>query len=280
MKKKLPTIILTVIFFIGLSLLLYPSISDYWNSFHQSQAIMEYDEIVSNMHEDEYKKLWKQAQDYNEILYGKYNRFKLTDEDHKMYNKCFNIGGYGIMGYLEVPVIDTTLPIYHTTNDNVLQIGVGHIEGTSLPTGGMSTHCVLSGHRGLVSARLLTDLDRVQENDIFFIHILDKTLTYQVDQIRIVEPREISDIEIVDGCDYCTLVTCTPYGINTHRLLVRGRRISNRDYSDELKLSAEAQQIDPLYVAPFVAVPIVVGLFIYVLVKQRRQKQRGSKYEK
>lgn len=280
MKKKLPTILLVLIFLAGLCLLLYPSVSNYWNSIHQSKEIEKYDDNVSSLRDEEYNRILSDAYDYNEMLYQKANRFKISKSEKKRYNETLNLGGYGIMGYVEIPTIKCTLPIYHSTDENVLQIAAGHIEGTSLPVGGVNTHCVLSGHRGLVSAKLLSDLDKMAEGDIFMLHVLDRTLTYKVDQIRIVEPREVSDIEIVDGEDYCTLVTCTPYGINTHRLLVRGRRIENREFSDEMRVSAEAKQIDPIYVAPFVALPIIIGLSAYLLFKQRRRKQRGRKYEK
>ena len=280
MKKKLPTILLVLVFLAGFCLLLYPSVSDYWNSLHQSKEIEKYDENVSSLRDEEYKKILSAAYEYNEMLYKKENRFFISESEKKLYNSTLNLGGFGIMGYVEIPTIKCTLPIYHSTDENILQIAVGHIEGTSLPVGGVNTHSVLSGHRGLVSAKLLSDLDKMSEGDIFMIHVLDKTLTYQVDQIRIVEPREVSDIEIVDGKDYCTLVTCTPYGINTHRLLVRGRRIGNIELNDELRIGAQAKQIDPIYVAPYVASPIIIGLLGYLIIKQIRRKKRSRKYEK
>ena len=188
MKKKLPTIILVLIFLTGLCLLLYPSISNYWNSFHQSKEITKYDDTVSSLKDEEYARILNEAHQYNERLYKKDNRFELSKSEKEDYQKTLNLGGYGIMGYLEIPVIKCTLPIYHSTDENVLQIAVGHIEGTSLPVGGINTHSVLSGHRGLVSAKLLSDLDKVSEGDIFMLHVMNETLTYQVDQIRIVEP--------------------------------------------------------------------------------------------
>ena len=169
-------------------------------------------------------------------------------------------------------MIQCSLPIYHGTEESVLQIAVGHIEGSSLPTGGAGTHCVLSGHRGLPSAKLFTDLDQLAEGDTFILRILDETLTYEVDQIRTVEPYELDDLGIEEGKDYCTLVTCTPYGINTHRLLVRGRRVDNQPEARTVRVTADAMQIEPVLVAPLVAVPMLFVLLVLLLVKTRRKK--------
>ena len=177
------------------------------------------------------------------------------------------------MGYIEIPSIDVHLPIYHGTDDAVLQIAVGHLEWTSLPVGGESTHCVLSGHRGLPSARLFTDLDQLKEGDYFMLNILDETLTYEVDQIRIVEPQETDDLLIVEGEDLVTLVTCTPYGINTHRMLVRGRRIATEEVRAVRRVTADAIQIEPIIVAPFVALPILLVLLIVLLIPKRRRRK-------
>lgn len=273
MKKRrhLPTILLILVFLVGLSLLLYPTLSDYWNSLHQSQAIASYAEQVANLDRETYKKLWADAKSYNKTLLNKANRYVLTEEEQEEYNELLNVSGNGIIGYIEIPEINCSLPIYHGTDEATLQIAVGHIAGTSLPVGGKSTHCVLSGHRGLPSAKLFTNLDQLTEGDLFMLRVLDQTLTYEVDQIRIVEPQETSDLEIQKGKDLCTLVTCTPYGVNTHRLLVRGHRVKNQD-TGSIKVTADAMQIDPVIVAPLVAVPMLLALLIVLLVRTRRKK--------
>ncbi|MDD6800902.1 MAG: class C sortase [Firmicutes bacterium] len=283
MKKQLSTILLVIVFITGLSLLLYPTISDYWNSFHQSRAIANYAEDVVNMNDTDYNLIWNDAEEYNSALKTKQDRYTLSDEEKNEYDSLLNISGSGIMGYIEIPEIKCSLPIYHGTNDAVLQIAVGHIAGTSLPTGGEGTHCVLSGHRGLPSAKLFSDLDKLSECDVFILRILDEVLTYEVDQIRIVEPYEIEELEIVEGKDYCTLVTCTPYGINTHRLLVRGHRVENLANVSSVRVTADAMQIEPLIVAPAVAVPMLLLLLIIVYIEdthKRRKKRGGKSYEK
>lgn len=224
MKKKgiVSTIILILVFLSGLSLLLYPTLSDWWNSLHQSRTIARYAEAVANLDNDSYEALWTAAKDYNKSLVQKFNRFVLSDAEREEYESLLNISGNGIIGYIEIPTIGCSLPIYHGTDSAVLQIAVGHIEGSSLPVGGESTHCVLSGHRGLPSAKLFTNLNKLTEGDTFMLRVLDETLTYEVDQILIVEPEQVKALDIEADKDYCTLVTCTPYGINSHRLLVRG----------------------------------------------------------
>lgn len=264
----------------GLSLLLYPTVSDYWNSFHQSRAILDYAAQVADMDNKNYEQMWRDAEVYNADLPNRSNRFLPTEEEHEQYMRLLNISGQGIMGYLEIPAIRCTLPVYHGTDEAVLQIAVGHIEGSSLPVGGLGTHCVLSGHRGLPSAKLLSNLDKVREGDVFVIRTLDEYLTYEVDQIRIVDPRELSDLEIVQGKDYCTLVTCTPYGINTHRLLVRGYRIEDMEEAEAIRVTADAMQIEPLLVAPIVAIPILLLLLIYMLLPKPKNKYRGDANEK
>ena len=266
MRKHLPNIILFLVFMTGLSLLLYPTVSDYWNSFHQSQAISEYTEMVAEMDDDNYEAYWQQAADYNARLPQSAARFHPTEASHAEYMQLLNIGGHGVMGYLEIPAIDCSLSIYHGTDEAVLQIAVGHLEGTSLPVGGAGTHCVLSGHRGLPSAKLLTNLDKVVVGDVFLIQTLGQTLTYLVDHIRIVEPTEISELDLVEGEDYCTLVTCTPYGVNSHRLLVRGHRIENLEAAPEIRVTADARQIDPAIVSAVIAIPLLFLLMVYMLV--------------
>ena len=274
MKKKISisTAILILIFFAGLSLLLYPTISDYWNSMHQSRAITEYAEQVAKLDDESYDRLLQDAKDYNRTLLTKKDRYELSDRERKEYESLLNVSGNGMIGYIEIPSIKCSLPIYHGVDEAVLQIAVGHIEGTSLPVGGKSTHCVLSGHRGLPSAKLFTDIDKLKNGDEFMLRVLDETLTYEVDQIRIVEPQEMTDLEIEEGKDYCTLVTCTPYGINTHRLLVRGHRVANRKDAQNVRVTADAMQIEPLIVAPIVAVPMLLILLMILLLPKHRKK--------
>lgn len=279
MKKHGSTIFLFLILLIGLSLLLYPSFSNWWNSFHQSRAISTYSQEVANIDNEKYEEIWGEAWEYNQSLVDRGNHFILTDEQKEQYELQLNISGNGIMGYIEIPKIDVILPIYHGTSESVLQIAVGHLDWTSLPVGGESSHCVLSGHRGLPSARLFTDLDQMEEGDIFLFHILDEALTYEVDQIRIVEPHETDDLLIVDGEDLCTLVTCTPYGVNSHRMLVRGHRVDNIEEARKIRVSADAMQIDPLMVAPIVAAPILLVLLVILLLPKRPRKNRGENDE-
>ena len=279
MKKKgnhLITILLVLIFLLGLSLLLYPSVSDYWNSKHQTRAIAVYSEEVSGLDEDQYQALWEAAAAYNASLLERNNAYLLTEEQKAAYEQLLNVSGLGIMGYIEIPSIDCSLPIYHGTEESVLQIAIGHLEWSSLPVGGESTHCVLSGHRGLPSAKLFTNLDKLQEGDVFLLRVLDEVLTYEVDQILIVEPQETGALRIVEGEDLCTLVTCTPYGINTHRLLVRGHRIENAPEARLVRVTADAVQIEPLLVAPIVALPMLLMLLILLLLPKRpKNDNRG-----
>ena len=272
MRKHLSTIVLLFILLIGLSLLLYPTVSDYWNSFHQTKAITTYAENVAALDNASYDAIWGAARQYNRNLCSRSNSFLLSEEQKAEYESLLDISGQGVMGYIEIPEIDVSLPIYHGTEDPVLQVAIGHLEWSSLPVGGESTHCVLSGHRGLPSAKLFTDLDQLAEGDTFILRILDETLTYEVDQIRTVEPYELDDLGIEEGKDYCTLVTCTPYGINTHRLLVRGRRVDNQPEARTVRVTADAMQIEPVLVAPLVAVPMLFVLLILLLVKTRRKK--------
>lgn len=243
MKQKmnnLTTILLFLILIAGLSLLLYPSVSDYWNSFHSSRAITTYAEDVAGMDEEQYAEIWSAAWEYNQSLLSRNTDFSLSDSQKNEYEQLLDVSGIGVMGYIEIPEISVSLPIYHGTSDSILQVAVGHLEWSSLPVGGESSHCVLSGHRGLPSAKLFTDLDKIREGDIFLLRVLDEVLTYEVDKITIVEPSQVSDLQIVEGEDLCTLVTCTPYGVNTHRLLVRGHRIENIEESRTIRVTADA----------------------------------------
>ena len=271
-KSRISTVLLVFIFLIGLSLLLYPTVSDWWNSFHSTRAIQGYDETVSAMNKAETDSYRSAAVAYNQSLLSRANPLIPSDAEHAEYLSLLDVSGTGIMGYLEIPVIDCDLPFYHGVEENTLASAVGHIEGSSLPVGGESTHCVLSGHRGLPSAKLLTDLDQVVEGDVFYLHVLNETLVYEVDRILIVEPHETAALAIETKKDYCTLVTCTPYGINTHRLLVRGHRVDAADLG-YVEVAPDAIQYEPVFIAPMVAVPILLILFIYVMVKKPKKKK-------
>lgn len=276
MKKKTGspiTLLLILILLAGVSLLLYPTVSDYWNSFHQSRAIASYAEQVANIDDAQYEELWDAARDYNQSLLHRPNDFILSDEQQEIYKSLLDIGGNGIMGYIEIPMIDVMLPIYHGTKESVLQIAVGHLDWTSLPVGGAGSHCVLSGHRGLPSARLFTDLDKLKVGDVFMLHVLNEILTYEIDQILIVEPQDTDPLLIEPGKDLCTMITCTPYGINSHRMLVRGHRIESQEEPKDIRITADAVRIEPLMVAPIVAVPILLVLLIILLLpKQKKGK--------
>lgn len=280
MKKKdnnWTTVFLVLLLLAGVSLLLYPSLSDYWNSMHQTRAIASYAETVSQLDTAQYDEMWKAAQDYNRSLAQRETAFALTDEQKAAYESLLDVSGLGVMGYIEIPEIDCSLPIYHGTEESVLQVAVGHLEWSSLPVGGEGTHCVLSGHRGLPSAKLFTNLDKLAVGDTFLLRVLDEVLAYEVDQILIVEPEQVDALGIVPGEDYCTLVTCTPYGINTHRLLVRGHRVENTPEAARMHVTADATQFDPLLVAPVLAIPVLLLLLMILLVPKRRRKSREDK---
>ena len=280
MKKKnnnWTTAFLVLLLLAGVSLLLYPSLSDYWNSMHQTRAIASYAETVSQLDTAQYDEMWKAAQDYNRSLAQRETAFALTDEQKAAYESLLDVSGLGVMGYIEIPEIDCSLPIYHGTEESVLQVAVGHLEWSNLPVGGEGTHCVLSGHRGLPSAKLFTNLDKLAVGDTFLLRVLDEVLTYEDDQILIVEPEQVDALGIVPGEDYCTLVTCTPYGINTHRLLVRGHRVENTPEAARMHVTADATQFDPLLVAPVLAIPVLLLLLMILLVPKRRRKSREDK---
>lgn len=283
MKNKITTLLLFLVFLAGLSLLLYPTVSDYWNSFTQSRAIASYAEEVAEMDSEKYAALWDDAVAYNQNLPDRANPYVLTDGQVEEYDSLLNLSGTGIMGYVEIPTIGCSLPIYHGTGESVLQVAAGHIEWSSLPVGGEGTHCVISGHRGLPSAKLFSDLDKLVEGDIFILRVLDEVLTYQVDKISIVEPDETDNLMVTEGMDYCTLVTCTPYGINTHRLLVRGHRIENQEESKTIRITADAVQIDPMVVAPITLIPfLIVFMCILILTDNsgsKHNKHGGDSYE-
>jgi sortase A len=234
------------------------------------------------MDKEDFDRMWAEAEAFNEYLAKKPNRFTLTKEEVATYNSILDVTGTGIMGYIDIPSIKISLPIYHGTDETILQIAIGHIMGTSFPIGGEGTHSAVSGHRGLPSAKLFTDIDHLQAGDKFLLQILDRTLTYEVDQIRIVLPQELQDLNIDPNQDYCTLITCTPYGVNTHRLLVRGHRVDN-DNTDATRITADAMRFEPIIVAPLVAAPILLVLLIILLVStskwNRQRKAHRSKDE-
>lgn len=268
------TWMLVLVLLAGLSLLLYPAVSNYWNSFHQTRAIAAYAAQVTQLDPAAYDRMWQEANAYNQTLLKRGNTYLLSEEQKAQYRLLLDISGEGIMGYLEIPKIDCALPIYHGSEESVLQTAVGHLEWSSLPVGGESTHCILSGHRGLPSARLFTDLDQLQQGDTFTLRVLNEVLTYQVDQILIVEPQQVSSLRIEEGEDYCTLVTCTPYGINTHRLLVRGHRMNNAEPVRIIGVTADAVRIEPLRIVPIVAAPMLLGLMMLLLLPKRITSSR------
>lgn len=277
LKKHMVEIILCLILLAGLCLILYPSISDWWNSFHQSRAIASYVEDVENTSEEERQECLEAAHAYNRMLSQAGNSFILSEEEERKYRSLLDVSGTGIMGYIRIPSIAVDLPVYHGTDESVLQIAVGHIAGSSLPVGGSGTHCLLSGHRGLPSAKLFTDLDQLVEGDVFLLMVLGETLTYQVDQIRIVLPEEVEELAIEEGKDYCTLITCTPYGINTHRILVRGRRIENME--GETVVTAEAVRIPDYVVIPAVGIPLLFFVLAAMLLYCRLAGPKKTKQE-
>ena len=284
-KRRWIDLLLVLILLIGLAIVAYPSFSEYWNSFHQSRAISSYAETVATLNTEEYNKMWEEALLYNGYWAEKTNQWAIDPEETEVYNARLNVGGTGNMGFITIPRINVNLPIYHGTEESVLQTAVGHIEGTSLPVGSahdeenfgkvkFASHCVISGHRGLPSAKLFSDLDKVEIGDLFTMNILDQTLTYEVDAINVVEPGDVKLIEIVPNEDLVTLVTCTPYGINTHRLLVRGHRIENEKTRLNVRVTADAVRIDAIYVAPFIAAPVLLLMAAWVMMMSGRRSRR------
>ena len=279
-KKKrisVSNIILTLMLFAGLSVMLYPTVSDWWNSRHASQAIANYVEAVTGMDPEVKNEMLEAARQYNASL-SMGVHFKLTDQEYGEYESLLDLTGTGIMGYIQIPSINVNLPVYHGTEESVLQVAVGHIAGSSLPVGGDGSHCVVSGHRGLPTARLFTDLDDLGEGDIFMLNVLEETVTYEIDQIRLVLPEEVDDLAIVAGKDYCTMVTCTPYGINTHRMLVRGHRVDNVDVS-VVVVPADAVRIPNYYVIPAVGIPLLFITLVVMLAFSGRKKPGRTQQE-
>lgn len=273
MKKHLSTIFLILIFIIGLSLVLYPSFANWWNSFHQSRAIAQYDADLAKQTPEDLTSHFEAARTYNRQL--RQVEFPLKHyDDVDGYFQVLDISGNGIMGYIEIPKIDVRLPIYHGDSEGVLQVAVGHIQGSSLPIGGESTHCVLSGHRGLPSARLFTDLDELDVGDVFMVCVLTEIMTYEVDQIKVVNPDDVQELTIQEGKDLVTLVTCTPYGINSHRLLVRGHRIENFEATVSARVTGDALVLEPLLIAVIVFVPVLIILITVTLIFERSSRKK------
>ena len=269
MKKHMTTIIAVLVFITGLSLLLYPTVSNYWNSLYQTRVVANHSDTMKKMDQKEKQNLIDAAVAYNKTLLSNESRFTPSDEELDVYKSLLNADGTGMMGYIVIPKIRCKLAIYHTVDDSVLQVGVGHLEGSSLPVGGKSTHCVLSSHRGLPSAKLFTELDQLKKGDVFYLHVYDRVLAYEVDHITSVEPNDFRLLEIEEGKDLCTLFTCTPYGVNTHRLLVRGHRIKNT--LGDANLTSEVVLVNCLIVASCIGVVILcVGFIIAKLRKKRR----------
>ena len=276
MKKYRTTVLLVILLIISSLIFLYPNFSDYWNSLHQTRVIADYEESMSNIEEEDYTAIFEEAEKYNEEL-NRSNKQKFENGEpvDEHYTSLLNLNDNHMMGYITIDKIDVDLPIYHGTAEPILAVGTGHLEGSSLPIGGEGTHTVITGHRGLPTATLFTHLDQVEKGDIFTLSILSETLTYQVDQILIVKPEEVDDIKIVKGEDYCTLITCTPFGINTDRILVRGTRIENIE-DDMVRTTSEAVRIDPLIVVPFIAVPVVLLLLLLVFITPASKEEEDD----
>lgn len=267
----IPTVVLIIILIVGLSVMLYPTVSNWWNERVQSQAIAEYDKTIQNIDQNHYDEIWANAEEYNKKLSELYAPLSNADEIDG-YDNILDVSGTGIMGYITIPVIKVEIPIYHGTSAEVLNIAAGHLKGSSLPIGGKNTHAVISAHRGLPSARLFTDLDKLVKGDTFTITILDRVLTYQVEEILIVKPEEVEKLAIIPDSDYVTLMTCTPYGINTHRLLIRSHRIDTV-YEKTVKISADAVQVDPMLVIPVIAFFLLILLVIFWAVSGKKKRK-------
>ncbi len=281
MKKRLSNFIIVLMLIVGISLILYPSFSNYWNSLRQSRVITDYLQAVNKIDAISYDNILRRAKEYNEKLYENGNTLVLNDDQRAEYEKQLDILGNGMMGYIEIPKIQCFLPIYHGSTDAVLQVAIGHLEGSSLPIGGESTHSVLSGHRGLPSSVLFTDLDKMKTGDTFTLQMLGETLVYEVDRIATVLPHEIQSLAIEEGEDYCTLMTCTPYGINTHRLLVRGRRVELPDSKEtKIHIVGDALRISPYISATVVATPILTVIFLLIIVKASRKRKKTANNRK
>jgi sortase A len=283
MKDKALTLIIVLVLVAGISVLLYPTVSDYWNTIHQSRVVSDYSKMVSTLSNEDNEKLWAAADAYNQSLLTMENRLittDWTDAQKAEYASQLSVDGNQVMGYLDIPTISVKLPIYHGTEENVLQVGIGHIEGSSMPVGGPSTHCVLSGHTGLPSATLLTNLDQMKIGDLFYLTVLDQTLAYRVDQVLVVEPDNVDPLAITPGEDYVTLITCTPYGINSHRLLVRGARVFLEEQKEKVTLTSDIKTLSTWVIVAVFGAPVLLLCFIgflirHAIIKYHKRKQRA-----
>ena len=277
-SRRLTNILLLVIFLVGVGLLSYPAVSDYWNSVHQSRAIVSYTEKVATLDNEKYQQIIDSAVEYNRMVAERSNQWADSEWEVKRYDTELNVDGTGNMGIITIPKLNVELPMYHGTDESVLQTSIGHIEGSSLPVGSphlneedfddveFASHSLLSGHRGLPSARLFSDLNNMEVGDVFYLTVLDQMLTYQVTDIYVVEPNDSSKGALVPGMDLCTLITCTPYGINTHRLLVRGRRIPNEKKILDVRVTSDAVKVDSAFVAPFIAAPVLLLMVLWIMI--------------
>lgn len=274
-KVSITNILLVLIMLTGIGILAYPSVSDWWNSMHATQAIAGYVEAVETMSKEEKEAIFAKAKEYNDSLPNGVN-FNISEEKYAEYASILDITGTGIMGYIQIQSIGVNLPVYHGVDEGILQIAVGHIPGSSFPIGGERTHAVMSGHRGLPSAKLFSDLDKLKEGDVFTVTVLDETFTYMIDQIRIVLPEETDELAIVDDKEYATLVTCTPYGVNSHRMLMRGHRIANIDGK---ATPADAVKIPTYIVIPAVGIPLLFVVLLGMLIYYRKRKPEKTAQE-
>ena len=273
-KRKVTTVFFLLLFLAGLSLLLYPTVSNWWNTMLQSRAITEYSQQTENINREKFEKMWREAQEYNAALRENPDRFLMTEEEKQQYEQLLQVSDTGMIGYVDIPAIDCSMPFYHGTDEAVLQVAAGHLEGTSLPVGGLGTHCAISGHRGLPSARLFTDLDKLKEGDLFTLRVLEESLTYEVDQILIVEPEDMEALAIDPTQDYCTLITCTPYGINSHRLLVRGHRVLLAEVAEPEETEEDHFPVVPVALAVPAAAVIAALLVKYGSRKKKKRRKR------
>lgn len=283
MKRTLIIIAVIVILLAGLGLILYPTLSDYYNRIHRSEAIVAYKEKINAFDDRTFSEMWDRAVQYNEQLYGMTRGIEPKPEERIDYSTVLNVTKEGMMAYIDIPKIKCHLPLYHGTDEGTLQSNAGHVETSSLPVGGKNTHCVISGHTGLPSARLFTNIETMEVGDTFMITTLGEILTYEVDQVLVVLPWEADSLKIVPGMDYCTLVTCTPYGVNSHRLLVRGHRIpTTKIIEEEVRTFQETQERDlktPFIIACGVAAIIVLVVLALLIIKKMIKNNRENRSE-
>ena len=290
MKRTVSGILFGLMFLVGFGVLIYPTVSNQWNTYRQSKLITSYEEVVQEKEEEDFSEEWELARDFNEsieyiAIYGDAFGTEVTDLENTEYWKILNVANDGVMGYLSIPKINVKLAIYHGSEEEVLQTGIGHINGTKLPIGGESTHCVLSGHRGLPSARLFTDLDQMEKGDMFYVHVLDETLAYQVDQILDMVDKDDAEalqaaLALEEGEDYISLFTCTPYGVNSHRLIVRGTRVpyTGEEHVEVTAPEAVVKSIQNYYmiylILGFAVTLLVIVIMKYAMNRRNRRENR------